>query len=297
MIRIVVASGKGGTGKTLVATALALVAAQRGSAALIDADVEAPNAGLFIHPVYCQRQDVEMLAPVVDADLCTHCGRCAEVCAFHAIASLPDRTLVFEEMCHGCGSCMLNCPAGAISEMPHPIGVIHAGQAGPVPFAEGELQVGEAMATPIIHQLGRFAEQERYTERDWLIVDSPPGTACPVIETLRLADVALLVTEPTPFGLHDLRLAVNLARDVLGVPVGVVLNKDDGLDRSVEDYCQGENLPVLLRIPYRREIAESYSRGQSLLASLPEYTGAFGALLDQAAALCRPVMATQGGGT
>ncbi len=295
-MRIVVASGKGGTGKTLVATGLALVAAQRGSAVLIDADVEAPNAGLFLHPAYFGRQDVVMLAPVVDAASCTHCGRCAEVCAFHAIASLPDRTLVFEEMCHGCGSCMLNCPTGAISERPHSIGVIHAGQAGSILFAEGELQVGEAMATPIIHALGRFAEQERYTEREWLIVDSPPGTACPVIETLRLADVALLVTEPTPFGLHDLQLAVNLARDVLGKPVGVVLNKDDGLDRSVEDYCQAENLPILLRIPYRREIAESYSRGQPLLATLPEYEEAFSALLADTAALGQPVAARPGGG-
>lgn len=294
-MRVVVASGKGGTGKTLVATGLALVASELAPTALIDADVEAPNSGLFLHPSFHHRQPVEVLIPVIDESLCTHCGRCAEVCAYNAIASLPDRTLVFEEMCHGCGSCTLNCPSGAISEVPHAIGVIHAGQAGTVAFAEGELQIGEAMATPIIHGLSRHAEAEGWAERQWFIIDSPPGTACPVIETLREADVALLVTEPTPFGLHDLRLAVNLARDVLHVPVGIVLNKDDGLDPSVEEYCEAEGLPILMRIPYRREIAESYSQGRPLVVALPEYRDDFQALLKKAAALRKPVAAASGG--
>lgn len=294
-MRIVVASGKGGTGKTLVATGLALVASELAPTALIDADVEAPNSGLFLHPSFHHRESVEVLIPVVDETLCTHCGRCAEVCAFNAIASLPDRTLVFQEMCHGCGSCTLNCPEGAISEVPHAIGVIHAGQAGTVAFAEGELQIGEAMATPIIHALSRYAETEGWAEREWFIVDSPPGTACPVIETLREADIALLVTEPTPFGLHDLRLAVNLAHDVLQVPVGIVLNKDDGLDASVEEYCEEEGLPILMRIPYRREIAASYSQGRPLVVALPEYREGFQTLLSRAAALRKPVAAASGG--
>ncbi len=283
--RIAVASGKGGTGKTLVATSLAQVAAELAPVALIDADVEAANAGLLLRANYHARREVEMLVPMVDQDRCTHCGRCAEVCAFSAMASLPDRTLVFVEMCHGCGSCALNCPAGAISEVSHRIGVIHAGQAGTISLADGELEIGEAMATPIIHALSQYADREGYSERRWLIVDAPPGTACPVIEALREADVALLVTEPTPFGLHDLRLAVQVARDVLGKPTGVVLNKDDGQDRTVEDYCLAEGLPILMRIPYRREIAEAYARGRSLVVALPEYRPAFRRLLEEADAL------------
>jgi len=283
--QIVVASGKGGTGKTLVATALARVASARAATVLIDADVEAPNAAIFIRPTFGHARNVETLHPVVDAERCTHCGRCAEVCAFNAIASLPDRTLVFPEMCHGCGSCTLNCPAGAIHEEPHPIGRIEWGRAGALECAQGELQVGEAMATPIIGALHRHAVEAGWHARPFMIIDSPPGTACPVIETLRPADVALLITEPTPFGLHDLRLAVNLARDVLKKPVGVILNKDDGLDPAVDRYCQEEALPILMRLPYRREIAEAYSSGRPLLEALPEYRGAFEDLLERAAAM------------
>jgi MinD superfamily P-loop ATPase len=294
-MRIVVASGKGGTGKTLVATSLALVAGDLGRVALLDADVEAPNAALFLNPELDQRLVVELPVPVVDAARCTHCGRCGEVCQYHAIASLPNTTFVFGELCHGCGSCMLNCPAEAIQEVPRTIGWIEAGQAKglgagqTLDIAQGALQVGEALSTPVIRALKRFAVKAGWDEADsrhsWLIVDAPPGTACPVIEALRDADVALLVTEPTPFGLHDLRMAVEVARDALDLPVAIVLNKDGEGSRdgrhsaAVEDYCHAECLPILMRIPLRREIAVAYSTGVPLVRTMPEYREEFLALL------------------
>ena len=284
-MRIAVASGKGGTGKTLVATSLALTARERGAAALLDADVEAPNAALFLQPVLDRQRPVEVMVPVVDQALCNHCGRCAEVCQFHAIASLPKTTLVFGELCHGCGSCALNCPTEAIAEVPRPIGLIEAGWADGwdgdeyIRFAQGTLEVGEAMATPVIRALKGYAREAGWGDTGTLILDAPPGTACPVIEALRGADVALLVTEPTPFGLHDLRLAVEVARDVLQLPVAVVINKDGAGDPRVEAYCRAEDLPVLLRIPLRREIAVAYSSGAPLIRALPEYQPSFRALL------------------
>lgn len=279
-MRIVVASGKGGTGKTMIATSLALVAAEGGDAALIDADVEAPNADLFLRPIFDQSRPVEQMIPQVDAALCTHCGRCAEVCQYHAIAALPTTTLVFGELCHGCGSCTLNCPSRAISEAPRSIGLIEIGLADNLPYARGTLQIGEAMATPVIRALKRYAHESEWDSKQWLIVDAPPGTACPVIETLRGADIALLVTEPTPFGLHDLRLAVEVARDALHLPVAIVINKDGPDHADVEQYCQTMNLPVLLRVPLSREIAVAYSSGAPLVQAFQEYRPKFQTLLD-----------------
>lgn len=277
-MRVVVASGKGGTGKTLVATSLALVAAERGRVALLDADVEAPNVALFLEPQLERSAVVNRLVPRVDPDACTHCGRCAEVCEYHAIAALPSRTLVFDELCHGCGSCALVCPEGAIREEPVPVGTIEAGRADGMAVAQGTLEVGEAMATPLIRALKRFADGEGWNDGDWVIVDAPPGNACPVIEALRGADVALLVTEPTPFGLHDLRLATTVARDVLGLRLGVVVNKDAPDGSELDAYCREEGLPILLRIPLRRDIAVAYSGGVPLVRAMPEYRPAFAAL-------------------
>jgi MinD superfamily P-loop ATPase len=277
-MRSVVASGKGGTGKTLVATNLALVARDLGPAALLDADVEAPNAALFLRPELDRRWTVEQQVPAVDIDRCLHCGRCAEVCQYHAIAALPAATLVFADLCHGCGSCALNCPAQAIRETPHAIGRIEAGRAGALGFAQGTLDVGEAMSTPVIRALKRCADEAGWGAGD-LIIDAPPGTACPVIETLRSADVALLATEPTPFGLHDLRLAVEVARGALDLPVAVVLNKSGTDDASIEDYCHDEGLPILLRLPLQREIAVACSLGRPLVEAMPSYRANFEALL------------------
>jgi len=284
-MKIVIASGKGGTGKTLVATSLALVAQQIGRTVLLDTDVEEPNAALFLQPTFHSERAVEQMVPLVDEALCTHCGRCAEVCQYNAIAVVPNKTLVFGELCHGCGSCAMHCPAGAIREVPKTIGRIQTGIASGlvaekgIPFAQGELQVGEAMATPIIRALKRYAREEGWEQADWMIQDAPPGTACPVIEALRDADIALLVTEPTPFGLHDLRMAVQVARDVLSLPVGVVINKDGTGDQGVEMYCRQENLPILMRLPLRREIASSYAAGIPLVQSHPEFVVAFAGLL------------------
>ena len=279
-MRIAVASGKGGTGKTLIATSLALAAGNgAGQAALLDADVEAPNAALFLRPALTTTRAVEQMVPLVDEGMCTHCGRCAEVCQYHAIAVVPERTLVFRELCHGCGSCALCCPVGAIHEVPRAIGQIEAGHADDLAFAQGVLNVSEAMATPVIRALKEYATEAGWADDGLIIIDCPPGTACPAIEAMHGADVALLVTEPTLFGLHDLKLAVQVARDVLGLPTAVVINKVTGDDAGVESYCRQEGLPVLLRLPMRREIAAAYATGCPLIRAFPERRHEMEALL------------------
>ncbi|MFN2271159.1 MAG: ATP-binding protein [Anaerolineae bacterium] len=274
---ITVASGKGGTGKTTVALGLAL--SLEGSAGFagplfLDCDVEEPNAALFLRPAIEERREVGQLVPEVDAERCTACGRCAEVCQYHAIAVVAEAVLVFPELCHGCGSCTLNCPTEAIREVLHVTGTIERGGAGDVAFAQGTMNVGEPMAVPIIRQLKRWVIP---ADRDGqpVILDAPPGTACPVVETMRGADFVLMVTEPTPFGLHDLRLAVEVARDELGLPVGVVVNRDGVGDEGVDEYCAAEGIPILMRIPLERHIAEAYSEGMPLVEALPEYRQKF----------------------
>jgi MinD superfamily P-loop ATPase len=222
------------------------------------------------------------MIPEVDPETCTYCGRCAQVCEYHAIAVVEPKVLVFPEICHGCGSCTLNCPVGAIHEVLRVMGTIERGWAGGVAFAQGTMNVGEAMAVPIIRQLKRWAIPDgAFTtlsgtcgERP-VLLDAPPGTACPVVETMRGADAVLMVTEPTPFGLHDLRLAVEVARGELGLPVGVVINRDGVGDRGVDRYCAAEGIPVLMRIPLDRRIAEAYSEGIPMVDALPQYRERF----------------------
>jgi MinD superfamily P-loop ATPase len=278
-MRIVVASGKGGTGKTTVATSLAL-ALHPAHVLFLDCDVEAPNAHLFLQPAFERREEVGILIPQVDESRCTLCGRCAEVCQFHAIAVIGQRTLVLPELCHGCGSCGLVCPEEAIGERLDVLGVL---EAGPTPsgvaFARGVLNVGEPMAVPVIRQLkkrlgggdgDRSSHAGESSGREVVIVDAPPGTSCPVVEAVRGADFALLVTEPTPFGLHDLRLMVEVTRE-LAVPAGVVVNRDGIGDAEVDRFCAEAGLPVLMRIPLEREIGAAIARGQPLVAVRPEY--------------------------
>lgn len=283
---ITVASGKGGTGKTTVAVSLALsVAADHhhltdrepanpATPLFLDCDVEEPNAGLFLKPTIEERREVGQLIPEVDPAKCTYCGRCAEVCQYHAIAVVAKKVLVFPELCHGCGSCTLNCPADAIREVLDVMGTLERGWAGSVEFAQGTMDVGEAMAVPIIRQLKQWAIPPKPGDRP-IILDAPPGTACPVVETMRGADLVLLVTEPTPFGLHDLRLAVEVARDELGLPVGVVVNRDGVGDEGVDEYCTAQGIPILMRILHDRRIAEAYSEGVPMVEALPEYRQQF----------------------
>lgn len=295
-MRITIASGKGGTGKTTVATSLALSLAAHqmqdwvdrqvdpGELVFLDCDVEAPNAHLFLNPRLEQQADVSILIPQVDENKCTYCGHCAEVCPWHAIAVVGKRVLVFPQLCHGCGSCTLICPEGAISELPNPIGIMEAGSAGEgITFARGVLNVGEPMAVPIIREMKKW--QPASPEKT-LIIDASPGTTCPVVEAMREADFVLLVTEPTPFGLHDLRLAVQVARE-LNIPAGVVINRDGVGDRKVDDYCQEVDLPVLMRIPLDPTIAEGIARGKPLTEIRPECTRRFQDLYTQIAAIVR----------
>jgi MinD superfamily P-loop ATPase len=299
-MRIVVASGKGGTGKTTVATSLALSAGD--SVRFMDCDVEAPNAALFLNPNLDTRKEVGILLPVVDEALCTHCGKCAEVCEFHAIAVIGKKTLVFPELCHGCGSCTLVCPEKVISERLDVMGVLESGlTATGIDFAQGVMNVGEPMAVPIIRELKKWNDmslrgaiatkqshngdgrllrrEERPPRNDIEIRDAPPGASCPVVETMRGADFILLVTEPTPFGLHDLKQVVGIARE-LGIPAGVVINRDGIGDNAVETYCAEAGLPILLRIPMERRFAEAIASGKTLVDAAPEYRAAFQTLLQ-----------------
>jgi len=294
-MRIVVASGKGGTGKTTVATSLALSAGD--FVRFMDCDVEAPNAALFLNPKLDTRKEVGIQLPVVDEALCTHCGKCAEVCEFHAIAVIGKKILVFPELCHGCGSCTLVCHEKAISERLDVMGVLERGPtATGMDFAQGVMNVGEPMAVPIIRELKKWnpmslrasAKQsyadgrllrEDHPRNDIEIRDAPPGASCPVVETMRGADFILLVTEPTPFGLHDLKQVVGIARE-LGIPAGVVVNRDGIGDNAVEAYCAEAGIPILLRIPMERRFAEAIASGKTLVDAAPEYRAAFQTLLQ-----------------
>ena len=276
---IAVASGKGGTGKTTVAINLAL-SVNSTHLLFLDCDVEEPNAALFLHPTLDYQEQVGILIPQVDEAKCTACGRCAEVCQFNAIAVVGQKVLVFPELCHGCGSCTLNCPESAITEVLNVTGVLESGSAGAIQFWQGVMNVGQAMATPIIHQLKKRALGGLPPD-GLAIIDISPGAACPVVEAAHGADFCLMVTEPTPFGLHDLRIAVEVIRDELHIPVGVVVNRDGVGDTGVDEYCAAEGIPILMRIPLDRRIAEAYSEGIPLVEALPEYRAKFTQLYRQ----------------
>jgi MinD superfamily P-loop ATPase len=272
---ISVASGKGGTGKTLVATSLAHALNGTMPVTLLDCDVEEPNDHIYMKAHLIETHPVSILTPFVDESKCISCGICHDVCAFNAIASLGSAVLVFKELCHGCGACTRFCPTGAITEVPNEIGVVEVGDAGGIRFVDGVLTIGQPMAPPIIRQVKQHTGSEGVT-----IIDASPGTSCPVVEAVKGSDFCVLVTEPTPFGLNDLRLAVETMRE-LDVAHGAVINRVGVGDARTEEYCLEQRIPILMTIPLDERIARFYSRGVPLLEALPEYRQSFVALYDR----------------
>jgi MinD superfamily P-loop ATPase len=272
---ISVASGKGGTGKTLVATSLTLSLKGSEKVQLLDCDVEEPNCHILLKPSLTSCEKVVIPVPDIDEDRCTGCGECARVCAYHALAVIARQVLVFTNLCHGCGACSYLCPEKAISEHETEIGIIEYGNSGGTNFVRGKLNTGEAMATPIIRREKHHIDRDRV-----VIIDCPPGTSCPVVEAARGSDFCLLVTEPTPFGLNDLVLAVNMVHE-LGIPYGVIINRRGIGNRKVEEFCNLRRIPILLTIPMDIEIARLYSRGITLAEGLPQWKGAFAVVFAQ----------------
>jgi len=267
MMIISVASGKGGTGKTTVATNLA--ASVGGKVCLMDCDVEEPNAHLFLNPVLKSTRTVTTLVPEIDEEKCNRCGKCAEICQFRALVVLGQTVLSFENLCHSCGGCEMVCSVKAIRWKERGLGTIRNGQHNGLEFVDGQLRIGEAMSPPLIREVRAQTAAEGLT-----IIDAPPGTSCPVIAAMKGADFVLLDTEPTPFGFHDLKLALGAVR-MLGIPCGLVINRSDIGYGKVKEYAGEESLPVLMEIPFNRGIAEAYSRGELLSESMPEWKEKF----------------------
>lgn len=268
---VAVASGKGGTGKTTVAVNLALSIR---NVQFLDCDVEEPNAHLLLHPKVNRREPVYIPVPVVNEQLCDYCGKCSEFCEYNAIFVSSNKILIFPELCHSCGGCAIVCTKKAISEEQHKIGTLNFGSSGDVELVYGELEVGEPLAIPVIKAVKKQMKPDGN-----IVLDSPPGTSCPVIETVKGSDYCVLVTEPTPFGLHDLKITVEVLED-MDIPFGVVVNRAGIGDKKVYEYCREKDIPVLLEIPYQRDIAEFYSRGVPFSLEIPEWKEKFRTLFE-----------------
>jgi len=264
---ISIASGKGGTGKTTIATNLAL--SINNDVQFLDCDVEEPDAHIFLNPRIKKTLTASIPVPKIDESKCNFCGRCAEVCAYNALAVLKDKVLSFPHLCHGCGGCSLLCPQKAITEVNKDIGVVEIGNSNNLQFVQGILNIGETMSPPLIKAVKNYINPTRI-----VIIDAPPGTSCPVIEAIKGSDFCILVTEPTPFGLNDLILAVRVLRK-LNISFGVVMNRSNIGDNKLEDYCEKEDIPVLMRIPFKKEIAVAYSKGIPIVERFPEYKDEF----------------------
>ena len=275
---ISIASGKGGTGKTTVAVNLAL---SIDNVQLLDCDVEEPNAHIFLKPKIDKQEKAYIPVPEIDESKCIYCANCAKACVYHAIAILPSKekkkgtTLVFANLCHGCGACSALCPENAIKEVNREIGIVEQGSSNGIDFVHGRLNIGEAMSPPLIRQVKRHIDSQKT-----VIIDAPPGTSCPVVTSVKGSDFCILVTEPTPFGLNDLTLAVEVLRK-LEIPFGVVVNRSDLGDDKTDRYCKKEKIPILMRIPFKKEIAVAYSKGEPIVEAFPEYKKAFKGLFEE----------------
>jgi MinD superfamily P-loop ATPase len=276
-MKLAIASGKGGTGKTTLSVALAQ--ASKTAMQLLDCDVEEPNGHIFIKPKFTSHEQVGIAIPSLDEALCTNCGKCGEICQFSAIVTIVDKTMIFGDMCHSCGGCILVCPQKALHEQEKVIGSIDSacacGRNNNIEFIKGTLNIGQAMAPPVIRAVKKKIRLDMLT-----IIDCPPGTSCPMITAVTGSDFVILVTEPTPFGLHDLILAVETMRS-MALPFGVVVNRAGSGDNRVSDYCSAENIPLLLQIADDRRVANAYSRGEGLLEAMPELAEQLRALMDK----------------
>jgi MinD superfamily P-loop ATPase len=269
-LKIAVASGKGGTGKTLVAVNLALsVKADQ----LLDCDVEEPNDHIFINPDEIKVEKVEVLVPDIDLKKCTYCRKCAEFCQYNALFVAGETAMVFNELCHSCGGCKLICPENAITEKPRTIGEIVIGESKDIELVYAKLNIGEALAVPVIS-----AVKDRMKKEGLIVLDSPPGAACPVVESVIDSDYCIMVTEPTPFGLHDLEVATEVVMQ-LKIPLGVVVNFAGIGDRGVYEFCNEKGIPIIMEIPYERRIAELYSNGIPFTVEMPEWKTCFQEML------------------
>lgn len=270
-----VASGKGGTGKTTVAVNLALALNHDKELKFVDCDVEEPNTEIFLKPNFTNFEAVSIPVPKINEEICNYCGRCAEICAFNALVVLKDNIMVFSELCHGCGGCAYFCPEKAIEEVPREIGVLEEGTAFGFEFLHGRLNTGEAMSPPLIKAL-----KDRIDLKKRVIIDAPPGTSCPAVTTVQESDFCLLVTEPTPFGLNDLELAVQMLKK-LEIPAGVLINRSDTGDNCIEEYCRKEGLPVLMQIPWDLELARLYARGEPVVPNSSSWKNRFNKLWEK----------------
>jgi len=269
---VAIASGKGGTGKTSLAVNMAI---SIGRCQLLDCDVEEPNAHLFLQPKQNSTHPIYTMIPKIDLNRCDYCGECAKFCNYNALFAIKDQILVFPELCHSCGGCSMVCPKKAITEEKQKIGTLTFGSTGDLRLVYGELEVGKPMAVPIIKAVKKQVDPSMD-----VILDSPPGTSCPFVETVRGSDFCILVTEPTPFGLHDLKIAVEVLKKI-GVPFGVVVNRSGIGDSKLYEYCKEQNIHVLLEIPYQRKIAELYSKGIPFSMEMPEWKTKFQALFNE----------------